>query len=66
MDCNLRGGRTYMYFKGKPLYPFGYGLSDTTFEYSNLRASAKQIPADGEVSMTVDVRNGRSSLTGWM
>ena len=36
MDYNIRDGRTYMYFKGEPLYPFGYGLSYTTFKYSNL------------------------------
>ena len=39
MDYNIRHGRTYMYFKGEPLYPFGYGLSYTTFKYSNLRAA---------------------------
>ena len=32
MDYDIRHGRTYMYFKGEPLYPFGYGLSYTTFE----------------------------------
>lgn len=37
MDYNIRNGRTYMYFKGEPLYPFGYGLSYTRFEYGSLK-----------------------------
>jgi len=57
MDYDLRNGRTYMYFKGKPLYPFGYGLSYTTFEYSNLSISSQQIGKDGEVTVDVDVRD---------
>ena len=60
MDYNIRDGRTYMYFKGKPLYPFGYGLSYTTFEYSNLRSSAGQIGANGEVTVSFDLRNAGS------
>jgi len=57
MDYNLRNGRTYMYFKGQPLYPFGYGLSYTTFAYSNLRASSTRLTKDGQMSVTVSVRN---------
>jgi beta-glucosidase len=59
MDYDLRNGRTYMYFRGKPLYPFGYGLSYTTFEYSNLSTSSQQIGKDKDatVAVNVDVHN---------
>jgi beta-glucosidase len=49
--------RTYRYFKGKPLYGFGYGLSYTRFAYSNLRLSATQIKAANAVEAKVTVRN---------
>jgi len=57
MDYDIRHGRTYMYFKGEPLYPFGYGLSYTTFKYSNLRTSSTQMGKDGRVTVSVDVTN---------
>ena len=57
MDYNIRDGRTYMYFKGEPLYPFGFGLSYTTFKYSNLRTSSAELAKDGTVSVSVDVTN---------
>ena len=57
MDYNIRDGRTYMYFKGEPLYPFGYGLSYTTFKYANLRTSSPQVAKDGAVKVSVDVTN---------
>ena len=47
-------GRTYRYFKGEPLYPFGYGLSYTNFLYTQLNLSAKVKSGSGiKVSATV-------------
>jgi beta-glucosidase len=57
MDYDIRDGYTYMYFKGEPLFPFGYGLSYTTFKYSNLRTSSPTLTRDGTVTVSVDVTN---------
>ena len=57
MDYNLLHGRTYMYSKDKPLYPFGYGLSYTSFAYEAMRVSTAKVAADGSVQVTVKVKN---------
>lgn len=49
-------GRTYKYFTGEPLYPFGYGLSYTTFEYSDLKIPSKA-KTGNEVPVKVTVSN---------
>ncbi len=50
-------GRTYRYFQGQPLFPFGFGLSYTTFAYTGLRVSPEQIAPGESVTVTAEVRN---------
>ena len=57
MDYNIRDGRTYMYFKSQPLYPFGFGLSYTTFAYSNLKTSSTMLDQNDSLTVSVDVKN---------
>jgi beta-glucosidase len=57
MDYDIRHGRTYMYFKGQPLYPFGHGLSYTTFKYSRLKTSADTLKPGGAITVSFDVQN---------
>src|SRR4029077_17394151 len=49
--------RTYRYFDGEPLYPFGYGLSYTTFVYKNAKVNRGKISAKDAVTVSVDVTN---------
>lgn len=57
LDYNIRNGRTYMYDQNKPLYPFGYGLSYTTFEYSGLKTGKTTIKDGQEVAITFSLKN---------
>ena len=57
MDYDIRHGHTYMYFKGDPLYPFGYGLSYTSFQLDRLKVSSKNLAKDGTVTVSVNVKN---------
>src|SRR6266481_3970916 len=56
-------GRTYRYFNEPPLYPFGYGLSFSSFNYSDAKVSQPQVAADGTVALSVRVSN-TSSVPG--
>lgn len=55
-DYNMKG-RTYRYFEGDVLYPFGYGLSYSTFVYNNISLDKKSISSGDVVTVSVDVTN---------
>jgi beta-glucosidase len=50
-------GRTYRYFEGEPLYPFGYGLSYTRFAYSKLKLSRDHLTAGERLEVSLEVTN---------
>ena len=55
-------GRTYRYFTGEPLYPFGYGLSYTTFAFNHLRFDKDLLGANDDLVASVEVTNtGRTA-----
>lgn len=55
-DYSMKG-RTYRYLETEPLYPFGYGLSFTRFEYKNLAVSQSELEAGQSLEVTVTVKN---------
>jgi len=55
-DYNMEG-RTYRYFRGQPVYPFGHGLSYTRFGYTPLRLSRASVGAAGRIEASVEVTN---------
>ena len=57
LDYDLAKGRTYMYFEGKPLYPFGFGLSYTQFAYRSLQIEGAPLAPHHHLKATVEVEN---------
>lgn len=57
MDYDITHGRTYMYFKEKPLYPFGYGLSYTRFNYSGTTLNDRIIERGDTLRVCFNLKN---------
>jgi beta-glucosidase len=59
----VKSDRTYLYFQGTPLYPFGHGLTYTSFAYADLRLSADRVDAGGDTAVTVEVEVSNTGAT---
>jgi beta-glucosidase len=57
LDYDIRHDRTYMYYRNVPLFPFGYGLTYTTFRYSDLKAEKNKIGNNETVNFTFNLAN---------
>jgi beta-glucosidase len=56
-DYEIFNGRTYMYFERKPLYPFGFGLSFSAFDYSNIRIDKPSILQGDTITVSTEIKN---------
>jgi len=57
LDYDIRNGRTYMYYRNVPLFPFGYGLTYASFKYSDLKAEKRSIGNNETVNFTFNLTN---------
>jgi beta-glucosidase len=57
LDYNIRNGRTYMYMRNEPLFPFGYGMTYTTFKYSGLKCDKKALSANETSDISFAIQN---------
>jgi beta-glucosidase len=57
LDYNIRNGRTYMYMKNTPLFPFGYGLTYTVFKYSKLKTDKRSLMQGEDVKVSFELEN---------
>jgi beta-glucosidase len=57
LDYDIRNGRTYMYDKNTPLFPFGHGLTYTEFKYSNLKTEKKTLSDNETVNVSFNIEN---------
>lgn len=57
LDYNILYGRTYMYFKGKPLYAFGHGLSYTHFDYNSIMTNKEILEKGKDLTVSVSITN---------
>jgi beta-glucosidase len=57
LDYNIRNGRTYLYDKNAPLFPFGYGLTYTSFKYSGLKIDKNTLSGNETVNISFNIQN---------
>jgi len=57
LDYDIKKGTTYWYYQGTPVFPFGHGLSYSTFKYENLAVSGAGVSMSTSVNVSVDVTN---------
>jgi beta-glucosidase len=57
LDYNIRNGRTYMYIKDPPLFPFGYGMTYTVFKYSNLKTDRRSVKQNEVIEVSFELQN---------